>query len=269
MSNLIRSRKAVMTAPRSIPPPPPSAATALAEMDHSPVDLVGPGVSQAPMSSASSVVLPVSAKRGHRRPCTPNTTSASTTNASGSQQGKQHSALAHDIGHVLFTEWYKQWKSDLHQYFETFDDSQVTLEEGCPKEFDDWEENWVWFCNHSQEPDYKKAKANKINWGKKTLLHHSGSRPFSYRMEAQRQGGSNFPEIDVFGYVYVQPKDELAESLHVNDDDGEKAVGSSGSQLPTSSQDSAQVCGSPRGCRVPDRYRDLRLDSQVEAEDVL
>ncbi|XP_048422735.1 uncharacterized protein LOC125469440 [Pyrus x bretschneideri] len=102
----------------------------------------------------------------------------------------------------LFTEWYKQWKSDLHQYFETFDDSQVTLEEGCPKEFDDWEENW------------KKAKANKINWGKKTLLHHSGSRPFSYRMEAQRQGGSNFPEIDVFGYVYVQPKDELAEYLH-------------------------------------------------------
>ncbi|KAB2617398.1 hypothetical protein D8674_013267 [Pyrus ussuriensis x Pyrus communis] len=75
----------------------------------------------------------------------------------------------------LFAERYKQWKSDLYQYFETFDDLQVTLEEGCPKEFEDREEN------------SKKVKANKINRGKKTLLHHSGSRPFSYRMEARRQ----------------------------------------------------------------------------------
>ncbi|XP_050132996.1 uncharacterized protein LOC126609015 [Malus sylvestris] len=39
----------------------------------------------------------------------------------------------------LFVERYKQWKSDLHQYFQTFDDPQVTLEEGCPKEFKDRE----------------------------------------------------------------------------------------------------------------------------------
>ncbi|TQE10226.1 hypothetical protein C1H46_004198 [Malus baccata] len=32
-----------------------------------------------------------------------------------------------------------------------------------------------------------KVKANKINLEKKTLLHHSGSRPFSYRMKAQWQ----------------------------------------------------------------------------------
>ncbi|TQD75265.1 hypothetical protein C1H46_039184 [Malus baccata] len=32
----------------------------------------------------------------------------------------------------------------------------------------------------------KKGKANKINREKKTLLHHSGLRRFSYRMEAWR-----------------------------------------------------------------------------------
>ncbi|KAB2632118.1 serine protease EDA2 [Pyrus ussuriensis x Pyrus communis] len=53
----------------------------------------------------------------------------------------------------------------------------------------------------------RKAKANKINREKKTLLHHSGSRPFSYTMEARR-------EIDVFVDVYVRHRDELAESFH-------------------------------------------------------
>ncbi|TQE14196.1 hypothetical protein C1H46_000115 [Malus baccata] len=102
----------------------------------------------------------------------------------------------------LFAERYKQWKSNLHQYFETFDDLQVALDEGCPKEFEDREDNW-------------KAKVNKRNWEKKTLLHHLGSRPFSYRMEAWGQGGSKFPEIDVFSDVNVRPRDELFESLHV------------------------------------------------------
>ncbi|XP_050156295.1 uncharacterized protein LOC126630228 [Malus sylvestris] len=93
---------------------------------------------------------------------------------------------------MLFTERYKQWKSDLHQYLETFDDPQVALEEGSSKEFEDREENWVWLCSHFQEPGYvKKVKANKINRGKKTLLHHSGLKPFSYRMEARQHGIQN------------------------------------------------------------------------------
>ncbi|XP_070671853.1 uncharacterized protein [Malus domestica] len=79
----------------------------------------------------------------------------------------------------------------------------VALEEGCPKEFKDREENWVWLCSDFQEPNYVKAKANKINPEKKTLLHHSGSRPFSYRMETWRQRGSKFPDADVFADVYV------------------------------------------------------------------
>ncbi|KAB2620209.1 transposase tnp2 [Pyrus ussuriensis x Pyrus communis] len=31
-----------------------------------------------------------------------------------------------------------------------FDDSQVTIEEGCLKEFEDWEESWVWLCRGSK-----------------------------------------------------------------------------------------------------------------------
>ncbi|RXH84819.1 hypothetical protein DVH24_032736 [Malus domestica] len=77
-----------------IPLPPSAAATTPAEMDPmlvnslDPVDLVGPRVSQTPVPSASSVALPTSAWRAHRRPRTPDMTSASTTNASWSQPGK-------------------------------------------------------------------------------------------------------------------------------------------------------------------------------------
>ncbi|KAB2597901.1 hypothetical protein D8674_000821 [Pyrus ussuriensis x Pyrus communis] len=103
----------------------------------------------------------------------------------------------------LFFECYKQWKSDLHQFFQQFDDPQVALEEGCPKELEDQQDSW------------KKAKANKINLENKTLLHHLGSRPFSFRIEARQKEGSKFPEIDIFANVYVRLGNELTESLHV------------------------------------------------------
>ncbi|RXH75027.1 hypothetical protein DVH24_029748 [Malus domestica] len=88
MSQLIRSRKTVTTAPRSIPPPPTLSTTAPAEMDLrlvNLIDLVGPWVSQV---LASSVALPISAKHGHHLPRTPDTTLASTIDGSESQQGK-------------------------------------------------------------------------------------------------------------------------------------------------------------------------------------
>ncbi|RXH97098.1 hypothetical protein DVH24_035766 [Malus domestica] len=86
---LIRSHKAVTTAPRSIHLPLTSATTAPAEMDPMPVnsidpiDLVGPQVSQASTSSASSVVLLVNTKHGHRCTRTPNTTSIHEIKAGG------------------------------------------------------------------------------------------------------------------------------------------------------------------------------------------
>ncbi|BBH03200.1 hypothetical protein Prudu_013996 [Prunus dulcis] len=116
---------------------------------------------------------------------------------------------------------------------------------------------------------YNRVKVNKGNRKKKTLLHHSGSRPFSYRMDARRHGGSKFPEIDVFGNVYVRPGNELAKSLHVNDDGGEELVGSSGVRLPTSSRYSDRVYGSSTGCWVSYIDGDIGSDSRLEIGDKL
>ncbi|KAI5333565.1 hypothetical protein L3X38_023697 [Prunus dulcis] len=58
--------------------------------------------------------------------------------------------------------------------------------------FEGKEDSWAWLCAHFQAPAFiNKAKVNKGNRKKKTLLHHSGSRPFSYRMDARRRGGPN------------------------------------------------------------------------------
>ncbi|BBG94069.1 Ankyrin repeat family protein [Prunus dulcis] len=54
----------------------------------------------------------------------------------------------------LFAERYKQWKSDLHHHFQAFDDPQVALQEGCPKELEGREDSWEWLCAHFQAPEY-------------------------------------------------------------------------------------------------------------------
>ena len=54
----------------------------------------------------------------------------------------------------LFSERYKQWKSDLHHYFEAFDDPQVALQEGCLKKLEGREDSWVWLCAHFQAPTF-------------------------------------------------------------------------------------------------------------------
>ncbi|CAL2245444.1 unnamed protein product [Prunus armeniaca] len=160
-----------------------------------------------------------------------------------------HSSLAHDIGHVVRTHCPMQWKSwkvipdeikmqvrgQLSTNYDLEDLNEETLAyEGCPKELEGREDSWAWLCAHFQAPDYvNKAQVNKGNRKKKTLLHHSGSRPFSYRMDARRRGGSKFPEIDVFGDVYVRPGDELAESLHTTMVERSQLVlQESASQLP-------------------------------------
>ncbi|KAB2595415.1 hypothetical protein D8674_030865 [Pyrus ussuriensis x Pyrus communis] len=112
----------------------------------------------------------------------------------------------------LFAERYNQWKGDMHQHFEMFDDPQVALEEDCPREFEDREENWVWLRSHFEEPTYVKAKANKIIQEKKTFLHHLGSRPFSYRMETVGSSGVRLPA--------TPPPDTLIESVDPSKDAG-------------------------------------------------
>ncbi|BBG99699.1 hypothetical protein Prudu_009474 [Prunus dulcis] len=71
------------------------------------------------------------------------------------------------------------------------------------------------------------AQVNKSNRKKKTLLHHSGSIGWMHGE------GSKFPEIDVFGDVYVRPGNELAESLHTTMVERSQLVlQESASQLP-------------------------------------
>ncbi|BBH09005.1 hypothetical protein Prudu_021387 [Prunus dulcis] len=155
-----------------------------------------------------------------------------------------HSSLAHDIGHTnynledldeeslayvnrLFDERYKQWKSDLHHHFQAFDDPQVALQEGCPKELEGREDSWEWLCAHFQAPEYmNKAQVNKGNRKKKTLLHHSGSRPFSYRMDARRREGPSSQRSMSLVTFMSDPGMSWP-----NDDGGEEPVGSSGVRL--------------------------------------
>ena len=54
----------------------------------------------------------------------------------------------------LFGERYKQWKSDLHHHFQAYDDPEVALREGCPKELEGREDSWAWLCTHFQAPDF-------------------------------------------------------------------------------------------------------------------
>ncbi|KAI5328353.1 hypothetical protein L3X38_027750 [Prunus dulcis] len=83
MSDFIRRGRSMTIAPSSDPPAQSaSAATAPALLDHV---VVGPGASQVPASSASSVAQPASARRRHRPTDTIDTTSTDGTGASGSQ----------------------------------------------------------------------------------------------------------------------------------------------------------------------------------------
>ncbi|CAL8163926.1 unnamed protein product [Prunus armeniaca] len=142
--------------------------------------------------------------------------------------------------------------------------NRVAIQESCPKELEGWENSWAWLCSHFQEANYVKAKANKGNRDKKTLLHHSGSMPFSYRMEALWWGGPNFRRsTSLATFIF-----DLGVSWP-SDDDGEEPVGFSGVHLPTSSRYSAQVCGSFTRCGVSNPDGDPGSDSQEEAKDIL
>ncbi|XP_048435943.1 uncharacterized protein LOC103937844 [Pyrus x bretschneideri] len=110
---------------------------------------------------------------------------------------------------------YKHWKNYHHMHFKLWDDPEFARLHGCPIELQDRPEDWKWLCKHFTDPKFvKKSIDGKIARNSKTLLHHSGSKPFLYRLEARRQEGSKFLEIDMFEDVYVRPGDETAKQLH-------------------------------------------------------
>ncbi|CAL8991650.1 unnamed protein product [Prunus brigantina] len=247
MSNLIRSRKAVTIARMSSPPTRPSAAIApardgphascrinigyderhraatTAELHSSLAHDIGHVIrAHCPMKWKSWKVMPDETRMEVR----------GQLSANYNLEDLNEESLTYV--NRLLGERYKQWKSDLHHHFQTFDDPEVALREGCPQELEGREDSWAWLCSHFQEGGYlKAAQANKGNRNKKTLLHHSGSRPFSYRMDARRREGSKFPEIDVFGDVYVRLGNELAESLYTTMvEKSQLVLQESASQLP-------------------------------------
>ncbi|CAL2259323.1 unnamed protein product [Prunus armeniaca] len=162
MSDIIRSCKAVTTASSLPPPATTSAATTPAQVH---AIAVCPRVSHAPASSESSVAQPVSARRRHRPPSMTDTTSTSAAGASESQPAKkhtrgpcrqlktakvtrvinsrinieyderhraaptadQHSSLAHDIGHIVWTHCPMKWKS----WKAMPDEVRITVRSNC------------------------------------------------------------------------------------------------------------------------------------------
>ncbi|CAN6577189.1 unnamed protein product [Malus baccata var. baccata] len=111
---------------------------------------------------------------------------------------------------------YKSWKNHFHNHFKKWDNLEIARLH-VPSELNDRPEDWEWLCKHFTDPNFvKKSVASQIARESKTLLHHSGSKPFSYRLEERRQEGSKFPEIDTFRDVYVRPGNEIVEQFYDN-----------------------------------------------------
>ncbi|XP_048438075.1 uncharacterized protein LOC103959299 isoform X1 [Pyrus x bretschneideri] len=90
----------------------------------------------------------------------------------------------------------------------------VVIRDNCPFQWESWAEipeDTKELVRHELS---KKSVAGQKARESKILLHHSGSKPFSYRLEERRQEGSKFPEIDMFKDVYVRPGNETAEQFY-------------------------------------------------------
>ncbi|CAL8091515.1 unnamed protein product [Prunus armeniaca] len=227
MSNLIRSRKAVTTAQSSPLPAQPSVATALAQMDHLPVgpgspmrwrhqhhqwrNLLAPGIITAPLAPSTQHQQTLLVHWGHNQLKTAKVTRVTNSRINigynkwhwAAPTAELHSSLAHDIGHVVRTHCPIKWKS-----------WKVMPEEMRMEDLDD---ESLAYVNRLFAERYKQWKSD---------LHHHFQAfddpqvalqegcPKKLEGREDSWGGSKFPEIDVFGDVYVQPGNELAEFLH-------------------------------------------------------
>ncbi|KAB2596980.1 hypothetical protein D8674_032430 [Pyrus ussuriensis x Pyrus communis] len=232
MSHLIITQRAITFTPSPTATPSPMitptiAATAPIEMDHrpvNPVDLVGLSIPQ--MSQLGSTTNAYGPCRQLKTAKVTRVTNDHIPIGYDEQHwaaptAEQHSALAHDIGHVVWTFCPMRRKSWKAMPEETKNMMRNQLSTNYNLE--DMDEDMFAYLNRLFSERYKQwksdlhqSKANKINREKKILLHHSGLKHFYYRMEARRKEGSKFPEFDIFAEVYVRPGDELTESLHVN-----------------------------------------------------
>ncbi|TQE13176.1 hypothetical protein C1H46_001260 [Malus baccata] len=122
MSQLIKTRRAMTSTP-SPTTTPTTAATALAEMDHRPVNLVDPFGPPVPQMSPSGSTTDGSTNKNTPGPCRQLKTVKVTrvTNSRipiayderhrAAPMAEHHSALGQDIGHVVHTFCPMRWKS--------------------------------------------------------------------------------------------------------------------------------------------------------------
>ncbi|TQD73166.1 hypothetical protein C1H46_041295 [Malus baccata] len=180
-------------------------------MDHL---SVGPEVSQALVSSASSVALLVSTRCGHRRPRTPDMPSTSTTDASGSQkvfgkskkntrgpcrQLKMARITQVTNGHITmrYNEQHRGAPT-AEQISALAHDIGHVIRTYCPMQWKSW-----------------KVMLDQVRTKVRTLLSTNDNFE-DINNDMLAYGGSKFPEIDVFSDVYVRLGDELAKSLHLD-----------------------------------------------------
>ncbi|CAN6545632.1 unnamed protein product [Malus baccata var. baccata] len=78
---------------------------------------------------------------------------------------------------------YKHWKCELHAHFKKWDDSEIARLEGSPVELLERPEDWEWLCKHFTDTKFVQKIVGKKARESKTLFHHSGSMPFSYRVD--------------------------------------------------------------------------------------
>ncbi|XP_048421727.1 uncharacterized protein LOC103933683 isoform X1 [Pyrus x bretschneideri] len=231
MSQLITRRRSVTNASPALSAStaPPMSAPLIQE--PTPLAEATSTASQVPVSSTSSVsVQPLSVRRPHRRHREPepsdHTSSASRVEGEASQPAKKNTRgpsrmlkqkqnvrkTASKIKIVYDLRHRGAATSQQHSFIAS--SCGVVIRDNCPFQWESWEEipeDTKELVRHELS---KKSVAGQKARESKILLHHSGSKPFSYRLEERRQEGSKFPEIDMFKDVYVRPGNETAEQFY-------------------------------------------------------
>ncbi|CAN6585345.1 unnamed protein product [Malus baccata var. baccata] len=118
----------------------------------------------------------------------------------GAATSQQHSIVVTSCGCIIKNCCPMQWES----WAEIPEETKILVRDKLLVNFDfkDISPEVITYLDETFAKP-KKSIAGKIARESRTLLHHSGSKPFSYRLEARREEGSKFPEIDLFKDVYA------------------------------------------------------------------
>ncbi|BBH02227.1 hypothetical protein Prudu_012736, partial [Prunus dulcis] len=136
----------------------------------------------------------------------------------------------------LYSERYKQWKSDLHHYFERLMIHKSLFRRIARRSLRGGRIVGRGSALIFRHPLLIKPKSIRAIGRRRlfSIIQVSGPSLIGW-MDGGR--GSKFPEIEVFGDIYVRPRNELAESLHTTMVERSQLVlQESASQLPPDTQ---------------------------------